>query len=127
MKLELMPRTDLAVRALRHLDGGGRRTSQQLAAALNSTPRFIPHVMGPLVAAGWVSSLRGPTGGYAIEPDAYSASVLDVIEAIEGPTPNGQCVLRGTPCPSIEPCSLHEAWSSARAALTRELELTPAI
>lgn len=127
MKLELLPRTDVAVRALRYLNEGGRRTSMEIAAAIGSTPRFIPHVMGPLVAAGWVKSTRGPGGGYSIDPTAGKASMLQLIETVEGPTDDQQCVLRGTPCPARELCSLHDAWTAARGALTRELALIPVI
>lgn len=127
MKLELLPRTDLAVRTLRLLSDGSRRTAEQIASAVDSTPRFIPHVMSPLVAGGWVSSARGPTGGYKIETAAKQASILEVIEAVEGPTSNQQCVLRGTPCPAAEQCTLHDAWARARQALTKELDLIPVI
>jgi len=122
-----MQRTDLAVRALRLLREGERRTSDEIASALGSTPRFIPHVMGPLVNAGWVESARGPSGGYSITLAAADASMLEVIEAIEGPTDTGQCVLRGGPCPGAHLCSLHDAWTAARLALMKELEAIPAL
>jgi Rrf2 family protein len=127
MKLELLSRTDLAVRALRYLRGTGRRTSGEIAAAIGSTVKFVPHVMGPLVASGWVDSARGPNGGYSLNDAAADASVLEVIEAVEGPTASGRCVLEGTPCPAEARCSLHDAWSSARSALVEELEAIPVL
>ena len=122
MKLELLPRTDLAVRAIRLLSDGERRNAGVIAAATGSTPTYIPHVMSPLVDSGWVESARGPNGGYRINGSARSMSMLQLIEAVEGPTPTSQCVLRGTPCPAVELCALHEAWGQARQALQHELD-----
>jgi len=48
-------------------------------------------------------------------------SLLDVIEAVEGPTDRGQCVLEDRPCARSAQCALHQPWSSARAQLTAEL------
>lgn len=115
------------MRVLRYLRGRGRRTSAEIAEAIGSTTKFVPHVMSPLVAAGWVDSTRGPHGGYSINDAAAQASVLAVIEAVEGPTVSGKCVLAGTPCPALERCSLHDAWSSARNALVEELNAIPVL
>lgn len=127
MKLDLLPRTDLAVRALRSLTDGERKSSEQLAAAIGSTPRFIPHVMRPLVAAGWITSMRGPTGGYMITPEATEVSMLQIIEAVEGPTADRRCVLRDAPCPANQQCALHDVWATARQILTQELALIPVL
>lgn len=127
MKLELLPRTDLAVRALRYLHRGGRRTSDEIAAAVGTTAGFVPHVLSPLVSAKWVASQRGPAGGYSLLAKAKTGSILQLIEIMEGPTSNRECVLRGSPCPSSDVCALHDAWASARVALTNQLDLIPVL
>ena len=50
--------------------------------------------------------------------------MFDLIEAVEGPFEDGRCVLREAPCPAIEQCGLHNAWSRARRALIDELRQT---
>jgi DNA-binding IscR family transcriptional regulator len=52
-------------------------------------------------------------------------SVLDVVEAVEGPTDVTRCVLEDRPCAGGERCALHDAWSQARAHLLTELSTTP--
>ncbi len=121
MKLELLPRTDLAVRALRHLADGETCNSEDIAAAIDSTPQHIQHVMAPLTAAGWVRSRRGPAGGYTINGE-LDLTMLEVIEAVEGPTADGRCVLRTSSCNEDLPCALHDAWVDAREALVSALE-----
>lgn len=126
MKLELLPRTDLAVRALRYLADGKTRNSEDIAAVIGSTPQHMQHVMAPLTGAGWVRSRRGPSGGYTIDPAAHP-SILELIEAVEGPTTNRLCVLRTSTCNENLPCALHDAWVQARGALIEALGQSPVI
>lgn len=128
MRLELSRRSDLALRALRHLSATRQRVKRpELAEAVGSTPDFLARVMGPLVAAGWVISEPGRSGGYQISASAYRASVLDLIERTEGAPDDGTCVLRGGPCEATARCALHDPWIRARAALMSELARTPVI
>jgi Rrf2 family protein len=128
MRLELTGRTELAIRALRELSSRGDEDvtrGEELALATGTTKNYIPQVMSPLVQAGWVKSTTGPTGGYALATTTAEISLLQVIEAVEGPADDGQCVLKGTPCPDQGPCAMHEPWSRARSALLNELAGTP--
>lgn len=128
MRLEVTRKSDLAVRALRTLGTlrpGARMKSPLLAKSVGSTAGFVAQVMTPLVRAGWVASDPGPTGGYSLRVDLTRVSVLAVIEAIEGPTDTGRCVLADRPCADEGPCALHHAWLRARAELLHELDATP--
>ncbi len=126
MRLELTRKTDLALRATRVLSAAERQVKgAELASAIGTSPQFISQVMTPLVREGWIDSEPGPTGGYTLAVQPVDISLLDLIEAVEGPTADGRCVLRGTPCPPVEPCALHDAWTRARDALLHELSETP--
>ena len=122
MRLEITQRADLAVRALVVLARSpDRLKSADLADALGTTAGFVPQVMGPLVRAGWVRSDPGPTGGYRLTADVDELSVLEVIEAIDGPTESGRCVVAGGLCAARQPCALHFAWATARHELVTSL------
>ena len=126
MRLELFRRTDLSLQALEQLAGSQEAIAgAQLAAAIGTTTNYLPQVMRPLVRAGWVSATSGPNGGYGFDGDLDRISVLDVVEAVEGPTDDEQCVLKGTPCPTEESCAFHSSWVRARDALVNELDGTP--
>lgn len=125
MRLEVTRKSDLAVRALRVLaDSDGRVKGPALAEAVGSTSGFVSQVVNPLVRRGWVRSDPGPSGGYSLAVDLATVSVLAVIEAIEGPTDAGQCVLADRPCNESGTCALHVSWLRARAQLLRELDAT---
>jgi Rrf2 family protein len=96
-----------------------------LADALGTTAAFVPQVVGPLVRAGWVRSDPGPSGGYALQVALDDVSVLDVIEAVDGVTDAGRCVVEERSCDATTPCMLHVAWARARDELTRTLGGAP--
>ena len=125
MKLELRPRTELTLRTLAALAGGDRLRAAELAELVGTTPTYLAHIVGPLTRSGWVHSAPGPTGGHQLVADLSRVSLLQVIEAVEGPTDDGRCVMAARACPAPEPCALHDAWVRARAALTAELASTP--
>lgn len=123
MRLQGTRKSDLAVRALRALaESPGRMKGPALAEAVGSTSGFVSQVVNPLVRQGWVRSDPGPAGGYSLAVDLRSVSVLAVIEAIEGPTDTGRCVLADRPCKETGTCALHVPWLRARAQLLRELD-----
>jgi Rrf2 family protein len=125
MRLELTKKTDLALRALGDLaEDGSRHPGLAIAEAIGATRQFLPQVMAPLVQAGWVDSIPGPGGGYHLELPLEEISLLQLIEAVEGETDRGRCVLTGDKCPSEHVCVLHSAWTRARAALLGELAAT---
>jgi Rrf2 family protein len=126
MRLEITRRSDLATRALLELVREQRRVkAAMLAGRLGTTPGFLSQVLTPLVGRGWIRSEPGPSGGYTAAIDPSQVSVLDVIEAVEGPTESGRCVMEDRACAGSGPCVLHRPWSDARAQLLRELAATP--
>lgn len=124
MRLELTRKTDLALQALRTLAGARvLRKGGELADALGTTAGYLVQVLAPLTHAGWVRSVPGPRGGYT--DAAADVSVLQLIEAVEGPVRDDRCVLREQSCPVHVPCALHDAWMPARDALVGRLAATP--
>jgi Rrf2 family transcriptional regulator, iron-sulfur cluster assembly transcription factor len=125
MRLEISRRADLAVRALLAVSAIERIKSEELAARLGTTAGFVPQVLGPLVKRGWVRSDPGPRGGYSATVDLGAVSVLQVIEAIDGPTDLGRCVVADGPCGRAPHCALHAAWGRARDELMTQLDGMP--
>ncbi len=125
MRLEVTRKSDLAVRSLQALAvSGDRMKGPDLADAVGSTSGFVSQVVTPLVRAGWVRSDPGPTGGYSLTVDLDDVSVLAVIEAIEGPTDSGRCVLADRACDVGGTCALHLPWLRARVQLLAQLDAT---
>jgi Rrf2 family protein len=131
VRLTTTRRTDLALRALGALAStsgtDGRTKARDLAERIGSTPGFTTQALTPLVRVGWVSAAPGPTGGYALEDAGRRASVLELVELLEGPVVDGRCVLEGGSCHAPDPCALHLAWTAARESLRTALAAVPAV
>jgi Rrf2 family protein len=127
VQIALDRRGDYSVRAVldlaRHY-GTGRRKAREIARVMDIPVRYLPQLLTPLVRGGLVAATAGPEGGYALTREPATVSLLEVIEAAEGPLESPVCVLRGGPCDWAETCPVHEPWSRARSALAAELRGT---
>src|SRR5262245_45980689 len=76
-----------ALAALVHLAKGGGRlvASHDIAAAHGLPERSLLKCLTPLVSAGVLRSVRGPNGGYRLARPPGEITLLEVIEAVEGP------------------------------------------
>jgi Rrf2 family protein len=79
---------------------------------------FVRRVIGRLVSAGIVRTIRGAGGGVALARPAASISLLDVLQAMEGGVVLNRCVDTPSACPLAASCPVNAAW----AGVTRGLE-----
>ena len=122
MRLTVSKRSDLAIRAVRYLDTHpGRISGSEIADAVGTSVPFLSQVLTPLVAERWIESRTGPTGGYSLADAGRAMTLLELVEAIEGPLIDGRCVLEESACDGTDPCALHTMWSAARTALMESL------
>ena len=123
MRLTVSKRSDLAIRAVRFLDAHpGRIPGSDVAEAIGTSVPFLSQVLTPLVTHRWIESRTGPAGGYELLDAGRRITLLQLIEAVEGPIVDGRCVLEDSVCNSAEPCALHVMWSEARESLIRSLD-----
>jgi Rrf2 family protein len=76
-----------AIGAVVHLaqQHGKPQASHDVAKAEDIPEWFLLKVLKPLVNAGVLYSYRGPGGGYQLAKPAKDVSLLDIVEAVEGP------------------------------------------
>jgi Rrf2 family protein len=80
--------TAYAIRALVHLAAGkeDRITASHVIAAAEGFPEpFLQRVLHRLVLARVLLGVKGPNGGYRLARPADRITLLDVVEAVEGP------------------------------------------
>ncbi len=83
---------------------------------------FLQQVLRELLQAGLLKSRSGPSGGFSLARPAEEITVLEIVEAMEGPLRTSECALRGGPCHWDDVCALHRVWSAARDALCDRLD-----
>ena len=59
--------------------------SHIVAEAQGIPERFLLKVLKPLVSAHVLQSIKGPNGGYRLTKPAKEVSLLEVVEAVDGP------------------------------------------
>jgi len=118
--MQITRATDYAVRVMIHLAGLPPGTSVRQAELSKTTGvsgHFLSKVLQQLVRSRLIRSQRGSGGGYALAVAAAGVSLLDVVEAIEGPVRLNQCIEEGPSCDRKEWCPAHRVWAEAQAAV----------
>jgi Rrf2 family protein len=59
--------------------------SHHIAAARGIPERFLLKVLKPLVSARVLHSVKGPNGGYRLARTPSDISMLEILEAVDGP------------------------------------------
>ena len=119
--MQLTRAADYAIRVMVHLAGmpaGARASRGELAAAAECPEQFLAKVLQSLTHAGLVTSHRGNTGGFELPRTQREVSLLQVIEALEGPVRLNLCLEGGEGCTRQDWCPAHPVWVQAQQALT---------
>ena len=122
--MQITRAADYAVRVVVHLASlppGAIVRRPDIAKATNVAGSFLSKVLQQLAQAGIVSSQRGAGGGFQLAVPGDALSVLDVVEAMEGPIRLNTCLEAGPSCERKESCPAHEVWIEAQAALKQVL------
>ena len=128
MDMTLSKRGDYVVRSAislaRAFEEGVPRKIREVVSEMEVPQTFASQILADLVRAGVASSRAGRNGGYWLQRAPEDISVLEVVEAAEGPLHAERCALAEGPCRWEAVCPLHETWSTATAALREVLAAT---
>ncbi len=119
--------TDYAARVILHLalqGPGSRATAQQIAGQRLIPRALVRRVVTRLRAAGLVATVRGSDGGITLARPPDQISLLQVVEAFDGPVALNICTVEPEACPLMPACTVHDAWTHARAILRQHLNQT---
>lgn len=86
--MRLTRASSYALHAVAYMAGQKREgtTASHVIAQKRGIPeRFLLKVLKPLVAAQVLFSVKGPNGGYRLARPADEISLLEVLEAVDGP------------------------------------------
>jgi len=117
--------TDYGFRAVLFLAGQeqGKMVEAQLIAREVVIPtRFLLKIMPSLIKAGIVRSQRGTGGGYALARIPGDISLLDILEAIEGPIHLNRCLIDPVHCSreAAPDCKVHQALAEIQERLAAD-------
>ncbi|NND62634.1 MAG: Rrf2 family transcriptional regulator [Flavobacteriaceae bacterium] len=78
---------------------------------------FLSKILQQLATKSFVTSIKGPNGGFYISEDQMEANLLSVIIEVEGKDRFNQCALNIDNCNLENPCSLHKYIAPSKEAL----------
>lgn len=125
--MEISRRTDYGVRViidLAALSGDGRAPTSEIADRQNIPAPFLAKIISQLSLSGLVYTYRGSGGGVSLARPASEISLLEVIEALDGPVRLNRCTIEPDACPQNGHCPVHHIWLQAQADLTDLLSNT---
>lgn len=112
--------TEYAIRALFYMAKQPRGEvvlKKDICKSQEITPAFLTKILQPLIRKGIVGSQRGVGGGFYLLKDPAEVTLLDVIEAEEGPLYLNQCLAPEGSCQRDVFCPMHGAWREIRGEM----------
>ncbi|MBL8101787.1 MAG: Rrf2 family transcriptional regulator [Anaerolineales bacterium] len=124
--MQITRQADYAVRAVLHLarNGEGRTATSTIAEEQRIPPSFLAKIVSQLSIAGLLHTSRGARGGVTLARTPKEITLLEVIEAIDGPIQLNECVGDTGTCAFDADCPLRPVWCDAQEDLVKRLRGT---
>jgi Rrf2 family protein len=124
--MQITRQADYAVRAVLYL---ARNTDQRTATSLIAEeqqipPSFLAKIVSQLSIAGLLHTSRGARGGVTLARPAKEITLLEVVEAIDGPIQLNECAGENGICTFDHDCPLRPIWCNAQEDLVARLKGT---
>jgi Rrf2 family protein len=125
--MQITRQADYAVRAVLYLAQLGneqRAATSQIAQDQQIPPSFLAKIVSQLSVAGLLQTSRGARGGVSLARTPEQISLLEVVEAIDGPILLNECVSSNGVCTFGENCPIHPIWCDTQVELVKRLKNT---
>jgi Rrf2 family protein len=112
--MEITQQADYAVRAILDLalrPDGERASCQEIARRQSIPAAFLTKICARLTAEGLLQSQRGVNGGVRLARPAREITLLQVVEAIDGPITFNRCNRQPGECSRSRTCPVHSVWA----------------
>lgn len=102
---------EYAIRATLYISArsieGSKLGIKEIAKEIDSPVHFTAKILQTLSREGIVSSVKGPNGGFFLEPDAKPILLNAIVKAIDGGAVLDTCSLGLKLCSDQFPCPIH--------------------
>lgn len=119
--MQLTRQADYAMRAVIYLAASPLASIQEISLAQHLPHVFLAKIVQKLAKAGIVTTHRGVGGGISLARAPENISLLDVIEAVEGPLSLNRCFIEPGVCPREDFCAVHQELEQIGKSLAQML------
>jgi FeS assembly SUF system regulator len=102
-------------------DARGVHSATGLAERARLEAPTVSKVLKPLAHAGLVESFRGVNGGYRLARAPERISLIEIVEAMEGPLGMTECSLHAGQCDRETHCGVRDNWRGINDVVTEAL------
>jgi len=119
---QLSKKADYGLIALKHLAQHSETSvsAREIASEYRIPAELLAKILQRLARKGLLVSQQGTHGGYVLARDPAKISIVDVIEALDGPIGITPCE-RGSSCEQLDRCSVKDPLMAVRAKMVRIL------
>lgn len=126
--MQITRQADYALRAMLYLARNNSKDSKAATSVIAEEqeipPSFLAKIISQLSIANLIKTSRGASGGVKLKRDSSDITLLDVVEAIDGPITLNECTQNPDICTFGDTCPLHSVWCEAQAELVNKLRDT---
>lgn len=111
--LHLTRKGDYAIRGMVHLAtkaGGEISLISEIASRVDVSPALLAKIFQQFNKHGLVKSYRGTGGGFILGRAADKITLLEIVEAVEGPIILNRCLIDDGACDRDAFCTVHPVW-----------------
>jgi Rrf2 family protein len=119
--------TEYAIRGLSELAARNAAAPvllDELVAGSGLPRDFVAKIFQKLVRGGILRSAKGRGGGFALARPQHEITLMDIVEAVEGPQMLDACVVGFERCNDQMPCAQHDLYKPIRQRLKDYLRTT---
>ena len=115
---------DYAVRCVLFLSREADRmaSTAEISKATLIPRGFLAKILQRLAKTGIVASTKGAAGGFRLSMLPEEVSLLDVIEALQGPFAINACAVDEKACDLAGACAVHPVWVELRQEMEERLK-----
>ena len=125
--MQITRQANYATRAILYLsqfEVGESVSTGRVAREERIPPAFLSKIIARLSHAGITQASRGRYGGVKLARQPRDISMLEVIEAIDGPIELNECVGANNNCPFTDTCPMQPVWCEVQERLVTRLKNT---
>lgn len=93
----------------------------EIARAMDVPPQFLAKILQQFGKLGLVRSFRGIGGGFQLARLPGEITLLEIVEAVEGPIMPNRCVISGGACNREKGCTVHPVWKKVQKSVVDTL------
>jgi len=100
-------------------ENGEKANIKEISSEINASEHTVGKILQLLARNKIINSLKGPAGGFYLNPAQQQQPIIKIVEAVEGIEVFKECGLGLSQCSSAHPCPIHSEYKIARELMEK--------